>query len=121
MSILASDAEKSFLANNYERCSATTKVIEFASRINARRIYLRLGQGFPSHADVVVHPEVDAEPLLRIEGVEHNKRVEFRHGDHMTSFPKHIHGGEKPVHYGRALQVNSVFALNNLCEAYHRL
>jgi hypothetical protein len=121
MSILTAEAENCFLINDYHRIASTTKVVEFQSKISGRAVYLRLGQGFPSHADVVVHPEVEKEKLLKISGVEANLRVEFRHGDHMKKFPTKVNNGNEPIHYGHALQVISAFALEKLCQAYHHL
>jgi hypothetical protein len=77
-----------------------------------------LGQGFPSHADVVIHPEVSASSLLSIAGMTRNPKNEWRCGSNMKAFPKRINKGQQPEHYGRALQATSVEALVALCKAY---
>lgn len=118
MAISLQDAQSTLKANSFAERSWTSKVVEYESENNGRVLYLRLNQGFPSHADVVVHPDTPLAGLLDISGVEVNKRVSLRHSSNMTRFPKRINEGQDPEHYGKALHISTATALAALCLAY---
>jgi hypothetical protein len=120
MSILLSEVQDTLQAAGYERASATVKVIEFVSKLSGKRLYIYRKQGFPDHADVIVHPDTKPADLFAINGVEPNKRVEFRFGSNMTEFPTRINRGMEPEHFGRALYVYSTSALTALCNVYDK-
>ena len=81
------DANAAFEAAGFSASNTTKKVVEYVSQ-TGRVVYLRLGQGFPQHADVVVDPKVASSSLLSIADVTVNPRVEFRFGSNMEAFPK---------------------------------
>ena len=114
------DAHAAFEAAGFSASNTTKKVVEYVSQ-TGRVIYLRLGQGFPQHADVVVDPKVASSSLLSIADVTVNPRVEFRFGSNMEAFPKKKNKGTEPEHYGRALQASSKVALLELCRTYAAL
>lgn len=121
MPIELPEAEACLYAGAFERLSTTSKVMQFKSLRNGRVLYLRLGQGFPSHADIVVHPDLDIESLIEIDGVQINGITELRHSNAMKSFPMRKHRGTGLIHYGRALQVRSPGELQAFCDAFHCL
>ena len=100
--------------------SSTVKLARFKSTVTGRSIYVYKQQGFPDHADVVVHPETNLAPLLAVPGIAINKRTPVRFGSNMTDFPMRINRGIKPEHYGKALYVFSESAISGLCSAYER-
>ena len=116
MAITLEMAKLTLKAKAFVERSATKKVVEWEK--DGQVLYLRLGQGFPRHADVVVHPDADMSLLLVIPGVEVNKRVTFRHGSNMARFPKRRNKGKNDEHYGRALWVSSVLSLETLCDRF---
>jgi hypothetical protein len=120
MAIRLDEATATIISEGFRLNDSTKKSAEFQSLTNGRVLYLRLDQGFPDHADVVVHPDVDAAALLAVPEVEANKRVTFRFGGNMSQFPKRLNGRRKPEHYGRALYAYSVSALAKLCREYGR-
>lgn len=94
------------------------KLFEFESKTSKRILYLYKQQGFPEHADVIVHPETNSTALLALPDVEANKRVTYRFGSNMTMFPKRVNNGANPQHYGRSLHAYSESSLIELCRAY---
>ena len=104
--------------SGFKQTYETKKLLQFQSSKSGRILYLYKSQGFPDHADVIVDPTFNSSLLLAIPNVSINKRVEFRYGSNMKTFPKKLNGGEKPEHYGRALYVTSEVALSSLCKAY---
>jgi hypothetical protein len=120
MSILLKDVLETLNNVGYKRVSSVVKVIEFVSNQSGKRLYIYQNQGFPDHADVIVHPETKASGLLAINGVEPNKLVEFRFGSNMTEFPTRLNKGVSPEHFGRTLYVYSTNALTSLCKEYDK-
>ena len=112
------EAKQAIESEGFSFKRSTTKVVEYASTSNGRVLYLRLSQGFPNHADVAIHPKVDATALYAIRDVEPNKRVEMRFSSNMAKFPKLLNGGKKPEHFGRAFCVLSASALSEFCREY---
>jgi len=118
MPITESEARLALRSADFAASHETAKVAEYTSTRTRRVLYLRLGQGFPQHADVVISPDIPAHALVSIPGVAVNPKVELRFGSNMKLFPKKTNGGQQPEHYGRALQASSVEALAALCRAY---
>jgi hypothetical protein len=117
MAITLSDAEATIESSGFLRGASTSKVIEFKSKNNGRVLYLRVGQGFPKHADIAVHPETDLTSMLGIQDVKAHKNV-FRYSSNMSQFPERLNTGQKPENYGKALHVSTVEAMAKLCMAY---
>ncbi len=118
MSLDLKTTETTIASSGFTQAGQTAKLVEFRSLRTGRMLYVYKAQGFPIHADVVIDPAFNHTPLLTIPDVAPNKRVEFRHGSNMTTFPKKSNRGKKPEHYGRALHVSSTAALQRLCLAY---
>jgi hypothetical protein len=118
MAISLSDAQHAFHRAGFSITSITKKLDEIRSAKTGRIVYMYTDQGFPDHADVIVHPETDPARLLSILNVEPNERVEFRFGSNMRAFPKHLNEGVDEQHFGRALYVYSPEAIVALCRAY---
>lgn len=118
MAITLAEAKTTIESEGFRFADSTCKVVEYTSPSNGRVLYLRVNQGFPDHADIVIHPEVDASALLVIPDIEANKRVVFRFGSNMPKFPKRMNEGVKPAHYGRAFYAYSAAALGKLCREY---
>jgi hypothetical protein len=120
MALTLSEVQDTILRSGFSRGVSTSKLIEFVANQTGRRIYVYKYQGFPDHADVIVHPEADRTMLFAIDGVLPNKRVEYRFGSNMTEFPKRLNKGAAPEHFGLALYVFSAMAVKTLCTAYDR-
>ncbi|MDO9201389.1 MAG: hypothetical protein Q8K50_23540 [Hydrogenophaga sp.] len=118
MSITLQEARNAILSGGFFEKSSTVKLSEFESKTTGRILYLYKQQGLPGHADVIVHPERNAAALLAIPDIEPNKRVTYRFGSNMSTFPKKVNKGAGPEHCGRALYVRSQGALSALCKAY---
>jgi hypothetical protein len=118
MAITYEEATKAIETSGFQLKHSTSKVTEYESRMNGRVHYLRMNQGFPDHADLVIHPEVDSTPLIAIAEVEQNKRVKMRFGSNMPGFSEQMNGWAAPEHCGRALHVYSTNALEQLCRKY---
>ena len=83
MTITLFDAQKTIEENHFSQSRSTSKIIEYKSKSNGRVLYLRLGQGFPQHADIAVHPEVDVSGFVKIDDVKLHKNV-FRYSSNMS-------------------------------------
>lgn len=118
MSLDLKTTEAIIASSGFIQTGRTAKLVEFKSLKTGRMLYVYDAQGFPSHADVIIDPSFNHTPLLAIPNVAPNKRVEFRHGSNMASFPRRLNRGKEPEHYGRALYVSSASALQRLCLAY---
>ena len=118
MPITLEEATRTIKTRAFRLAHGTSKVNEFVSTSNGRVLYLRTDQGFPDHADIAIHPEVEAGLILTIPGVLPNKRVNFRFGSNMPKFPRRLNGGVRPEHFGRALYVYTAAALAAVCRAY---
>jgi hypothetical protein len=121
MAISLSEVETALKLSGYEPKSETSKVIEFFSKRSRQRLYVYKNQGFPGHADVIIHPETDVNAILAIDGIEKNKRVEFRFGSNMAEFPTRMNKGAAPEHFGRALYIYSKTAITELCKVYDKV
>lgn len=118
MPITSSETEASLARSGFLQSASTQKLTEYQSKKTGRTLYVYKNQGYPDHADVVIHPESDIATLLTISGIQPNKRVKYRFGSNMGSFPKQLNRGKQAEHYGRALYVFSSIALCELCKAY---
>jgi hypothetical protein len=118
MSITLEEARNEILNSGFFEKSSTVKLCEFESKTTGRILYLYKQQGLPNHADVIVHPERESAALLAIPDIEPNKRVMYRFGSNMSTFPKMVNKGAGPEHFGRALYANSQGALSALCKVY---
>ena len=118
MAITLLDAQKALMAHGFRQQHFTSKLSEYQSDNNGKVIYLYLNQGFPHHADLVVHPDTDVALLTAIRDVKLNTRVAFRFGSHMRRFPKRLNNGQKPEHFGKALHISTAQALASLCKKY---
>ena len=121
MPLTETEARKTIESLGFKVTYKTSKVVEYTEPTKSRVLYLRLGQGFPRHADVVVNPEIPASSMLAVSGVRVNPTVELRFGSNMKTFPLALNEGKEPEHYGRALQADSPEALDKLCREYARL
>lgn len=118
MSITLEEIEIALTNNGFNLTETTTKLVEYRSTRSGRILYVYKEQGFPDHADVIVHPDADATTLLAIPGVQGNRRVAYRFGSNMTSFPTRLNKGVEPEHFGRALYVFTSDAMAKLCRTY---
>jgi hypothetical protein len=115
------DAHAAIQAAGFFEARRTAKVIEYSSDRASRVIYLRLGQGFPERADVVINPEVPTSALLSIPGITLDPSRELRFGSNMKAFPKATNEGKAPEHYGRLFRSHSCEALTAFCRAYAQI
>ena len=113
------EAQITILANGFERTHETKKVVEYRSKQNSRVLYLRLGQGFPKQADVVVHPDTESSSLRSLPEIKEHKNV-LRYSSNMRLFPEQINEGKAPENYGKAFHALTVQALAGFCKAYGR-
>lgn len=111
------DARLTIEGLGYHPTKQTKKVVEYRSTRQARVLYLRVDQGFPSRADVVVHPDSASEPLRALPGVTPHANV-FRYGSNFGLFPKRLNTGAAPQHYGKLFHVDGLNALAAFCRAY---
>jgi hypothetical protein len=118
MAITLGDAQHAFHRSGFTITSITAKLNELRSKRSGRVLYMYTDQGFPDHADVIVHPETEPSPILAIPDVTPNKRKEFRFGSNMRAFPKRLNEGADEQHFGRALYVCSPEAIEALCRLY---
>jgi hypothetical protein len=118
MTIEREEAHNTLVANGFTQTNSTSKLAEYKSDRNGQVLHIYLKQGFPDHADVIVHPEINLSTLVSIPSVEINKRVAIRFGSNMTCFPKRLNKGQEPEHYGKALYVYTAAALASLCTKY---
>ena len=118
MSLTLSESKDAILSSGFSVKSSTVKLIEFESNTTDQMLYLYKQQGFPDHADVIVHPDTNTIALFAIPGIEPNRRVTYRFGSNMGAFPKRKNRGDAPEHYGRALYAFSELALAALCIEY---
>lgn len=118
MSINLDEVQNTLKKSGFQLTDSTAKLVEYKSKATGRVIYVYKGQGFPEHADVIVHPGADASAFLAIPGVRKNRRIIHRFGSNMTSFPTRVNKGTEPEHFGRALYVLTSEALAELCKTY---
>lgn len=121
MTISLEEAILAIESEGFKRTHKTEKVSEYESDHSGRVLYLRLDQGFPRHADVVIDPIVPLSSLIAVPEVELSRRGELRFGSNMTRFPKATNEGTEPEHYGRILNAFTADALKNLCHVYSQL
>ena len=117
MSITLSDAKTTIEANGFSQGTVTSKVIEYTSARNGLILYLRVAQGFPIHADIALHPEVDLSNLTPIADLAPHKNV-FRYSSNMSKFQERVNTGKGPENYGKAFHARSVEALAKVCMVY---
>lgn len=111
------EAQLTILANGFERTNETKKVVEYKSKRNSRVLYLRLGQGFPKQADVVVHPETDSNGLRSLPDIREHKNI-IRYSSNMRLFPEQVNVGKGPENYGKAFHALTAQALTAFCKSY---
>lgn len=121
MSINQSDVESILDAAGLVRRRSTAKVMEYATAGGRHILYLRKDIGLPGYVRVVVHPNLDIAPFTALPGVALNSPKEFQHGSNMTAFPKRRNEGADEIHYGRALNITSVEALERFAKVFSRL
>ena len=121
MSIKSADVEESFEANGFRRTHRTKKVVEYQSITNGKYIYFRTEIGLPEFIRVVVHPEESLTTLTAHGGTIINTPKDLQHGSNMTRFPKRKHTGVDEIHFGKALNVASLLALNTFAKNFHAL
>ena len=120
MSIKLKEAHAAILSSGYNEERQTSKIIEYISPNKKRVLYLRTNQGFPVHADVMLHPDTDTARLIVPEQIQVNTRTPLRFSDHETAFPKRTSpkGNVRPC--GKALYVYTLDAMQSLCSSYDK-
>ena len=121
MSIDGREVEELLESCGFMRTRTTKKVVEYRSSTNAKTIYFRTEIGIPRYIRIVVNPLDAVMPLLAVPGVTINESNEFQHGSNMTAFPKQRNDGVDKIHYGRALNIDSMASLAAFASAFHRL
>jgi hypothetical protein len=112
------DVEQALDTAGLERVRSTKKVIEYRSKNSNRVFYFRTEIGLPGYVRVVIHPEETHCELTSIAGVDVNSPKEFQHGSNMSKFPKRKNDGVDEIHYGRALNIGSMVALERFASVF---
>ena len=118
MTIILHDTHETLVANGFILSGCTSKLLEYKSDGNCQFLYLYKKQGFPDHADLVVHPDTDLDELIALQDIEINKRVAIRFGSNLKNFPKRLNNGQKKEHHGKALYVFTSEALLSFSKIY---
>ena len=121
MSIKRDEVEKIIEANHFARTRATKKVVEYRSERSGKVFYFRKDIGLPIYVRIVTHPNQDVSTLLALDGVVQNPQKEFQHGSNMMAFPKEVHEGKEEIHFGRALNIDSLAALTAFSSTFHHI
>ena len=120
MSMRSEDVERMLKDSGLERTRSTKKLVEFRSPGTDRFLYFRSEIGLPGYIRVVIHPTEPYEDLTALAGVEVNSPKEYQHGSNMTVFPKRKNKGVDEIHYGRALNIDSLCALERFAKLFRK-
>lgn len=118
MGISREEVQDVLESSGLQKVRQTKKVAEYRSPASGQVLYFRHEIGLPEYVRVVIHPGLPHGRLTAIEGVAVNEPKEFQHGSNMTAFPKRKNQGADEIHYGRALNVSSLEALQRLAVAF---
>lgn len=100
--------------DGFNQSHETKKLVEFTGP-TGHVIYVYKEQAFQSGLQVVVHPELNDETLIKLEGVRRNKRFPLRSGSNMRRFPKRQSPeAANPIAFGRALIADDYQALERM-------
>lgn len=121
MTIDRVEVENFLERNGFERTHQTKKVVEYRSRSNGKHFYFRTEMGLPRYIRLVVDPSLPLAPLTALAGVALNSPKQLQHGSNMTQFPKRKNNGTDEIHYGVALNLSTVSAIEPFADVFHRL
>lgn len=102
----------------YRPNQTTTKLIEYESPKHGRVLYLRTNQGFPAHADLMIHPDTQTADFIQLAGIAQNKRAPIRFSSNEKRFPKKINKGRSAQHFGKAFYALSFTSIVEFCKRY---
>ena len=98
----------------YKQTKENKKLEEFESP-NDQVIYLYKNQPSKDGLLLVIHPELDCEPLIATPGVSINEKKQMRKGSNMKRYPIQTSANaENPIFYGRVLRIADISALKNM-------
>ncbi len=100
-----------FAECKYARTRDTVKLDEYRAPTTGEFVYVYKERDHSASIQLVIHPNLRAEPFLDLPGVCYPKQGQFRHGSNMRQFPKRVHKGASETHYGRAVEIASLEAL----------
>jgi hypothetical protein len=119
----AEEIEQVFVENEFSHMKTTQADIEFRSR-NGRFVYWQKRvRGTSSKKEytyirLALHPHVDPSAYLNIRGVS-SSGDDFVHDSNPTQFPEKQHKGQREIHYGIPIDVDSVSALGEVLRLFN--
>ena len=119
MSLTKNDVDATLKANGFTCTHSSAKVNEYKSQTAEKYIYFRLDTGLPGYARIFLHPEENTENIQCIAGV--SVIPGFRHGSGLNKYPKKLNNGEKESHYGRALDISTIGAIEGFSTQFIKI
>lgn len=110
-----------FAAQGYIHTHETKKRDEFQAPFCGQFLYLFKERDLTSFMQIVIHPDLKFEPFLSLPAVTFPRPDGFHHGSNMRQFPKRKNRGKNEIHYGKALEIDSLEALARFLQFFKAL
>lgn len=118
------DVRKAVEKAGFRILNANVYVTEIQSPQNRDFMYLENTVGLDNARDhyirLVLHPEFPVSTLRHLDGVSVSSSG-LTHNSNMTSFPRRMHTGETPIHYGIPINIESLAALRSFLLALRQM
>lgn len=107
MNLAISAIKAVFSLEKYRLTRETQKVDEYLAPHYGQFVYFLKDRDTKSSISVVIHPSLELEPFLAIDGVSCKDPDHFHHHSNMRQFPKRRNRGQSETPYGRLLVISS--------------
>lgn len=97
--------KKVFVDNGFSQTNETKKALEYHSTTNEEYIYVKQEYPITCELRIVLHPKFAVvHGALSGEAAKHQM---WHHSSSLRKFPKRLHEGKDPIHYGIAIELSS--------------